>query len=78
MILISCKNGSAIYIASSSRRIHGGPSVVRGRFPLEMILDAAAEIQTTYRFGPPPASGSAGSPSQGGMFVSGLKNGSRS
>jgi hypothetical protein len=33
------------------------------------------EVRITYRFGPPPASGSAGSPSQGGMFVPGLKNG---
>jgi hypothetical protein len=41
MILISVKNGSAIYVASSPRRIEDGPSGVRGRFPLEMILDAA-------------------------------------
>ena len=41
MILISDKNGSAIYVASSPRRIEDGPSGVRGRFPLEMILDAA-------------------------------------
>ena len=40
--------------------------------------DGRTEVRITYRFGPPPASGSAGSPSQGGMFVSGLKNGSRS
>jgi hypothetical protein len=33
MILISDENGSAIYIASSPRRIHEGPSVIRGRFP---------------------------------------------
>jgi hypothetical protein len=37
-----------------------------------------AEIRITYRFGPPPTSGSAGSPSQGGMFGDALKNGSRS
>jgi site-specific DNA recombinase len=36
------------------------------------------EVRITYRFGPPPASGSAGSPSQGGMFGDALKNGSRS
>jgi hypothetical protein len=41
MILISDKNGSTIYVASSPRRIEDGPSGVRGRFPLEMILDAA-------------------------------------
>jgi hypothetical protein len=41
MILISYKNGSAIYVASSPRRIEDGPSGVRGRFPLAMILDAA-------------------------------------
>ncbi len=33
------------------------------------------EVRITYRFGPPPASGSAGSPSQGGMFGDALKNG---
>ena len=32
----------------------------------------------TYRFGPPPASGSAGSPSQGGLFGDALKNGRES
>jgi hypothetical protein len=51
MILISDKNGSAIYVASSLFRIEDGPSVVRGRFPLEMILDAAlpqGEYLTTY------------------------------
>lgn len=37
--------------------------------------DGRTEVRITYRFGPPPASGSAGSPSQGGLFVSGLKNG---
>jgi hypothetical protein len=36
------------------------------------------EVRITYRFGPPPASGSAGSPSQGGLFGDALKNGSRS
>ena len=36
------------------------------------------EVRITYRFGPPPASGSAGSPSQGGVFGDALKNGSRS
>ncbi len=40
--------------------------------------DAQTEVRITYRFGPPPAPGSAGSPSQGGVFVPGLKNGSRS
>jgi site-specific DNA recombinase len=40
--------------------------------------DGRTEVRITYRFGPPPASGSAGSPSQGGLFVPGLKNGSRS
>jgi hypothetical protein len=34
-----------------------------------------AEIAITYRFGPPPVSGSAGSPSQGGLFGDALKNG---
>ena len=33
------------------------------------------EVRITYRFGPPPASGSAGPPSQGGMFGDALKNG---
>jgi len=33
MILISDKNGSAIYVASSPRRIEDRPSGVRGRFP---------------------------------------------
>jgi hypothetical protein len=41
MILISDKYGSVIYVASSPRRIEDGPSGVRGRFPFEMILDAA-------------------------------------
>jgi len=36
------------------------------------------EVRITYRFGPPPASGSSGSPSQGGLFGDALKNGSRS
>jgi len=36
------------------------------------------EVRITYRFGPPPASGSAGSPSQGGAFGDEVKNGSRS
>jgi hypothetical protein len=36
------------------------------------------EIRITYRFGPPPAPGSAGSPSQGGVFGDAPKNGSRS
>jgi hypothetical protein len=36
------------------------------------------EIRITYRFDPPPASGSAGPPSQGGVFGDALKNGSRS
>jgi hypothetical protein len=36
------------------------------------------EVRITYRFGPPPASGAAGYPSQGGMFGDALKNGSRS
>jgi Ca2+/Na+ antiporter len=40
--------------------------------------DGRTEVRITYRFGPPPASGSAGSPSQGGLFVSDVKNGSRS
>jgi site-specific DNA recombinase len=40
--------------------------------------DARTEVRITYRFGPPPASGSAGSPSQGGLFVPDVKNGSRS
>ena len=40
--------------------------------------DGRTEVRITYRFGPPPVSGSAGSPSQGGVFVSGFKNGSRS
>jgi hypothetical protein len=35
----------------------------------------AEEFQITYRFGPPPASGSADSPSQGGVFGDALKNG---
>ena len=38
----------------------------------------AEEVQITYRFGPPPASGSAGSPSQGGVFGDALKNGRES
>ena len=33
MILISVKNGSAIYVASSPHRIEDRPSGVRGRFP---------------------------------------------
>jgi len=36
------------------------------------------EVRITYRFGPPPTSGSAGPPSQGGMFGDALKNGRRS
>jgi site-specific DNA recombinase len=40
--------------------------------------DGRTEVRITYRFGPPPASGSAGSPSQGGLFVPDVKNGSRS
>ena len=40
--------------------------------------DGRTEVRITYRFGPPPTSGSAGSPSHGGVFVSGLKKGSRS
>ena len=36
------------------------------------------EVRITYRFGPPPASGSAGSPSQGGVVGDALKNGSLS
>ena len=40
--------------------------------------DGRTEVRITYRFGPPPASGSAGSPSQGGLFGDALKNGSRS
>ncbi|HSK85588.1 MAG TPA: hypothetical protein VK902_19620 [Rubrobacter sp.] len=36
------------------------------------------EVRITYRFGPPPVSGSASSPSQGGLFGDALKNGSRS
>ena len=40
-IPISYENGSAICVASSQRRIHDGPSVVRGRLPTETILDAA-------------------------------------
>lgn len=36
------------------------------------------EVRISYRFGPSPASGSAGSPSQGGMFGAALKNGNRS
>jgi hypothetical protein len=36
------------------------------------------EVRITYRFGPPPSSGSAGPPSQGGKFGDALKNGSRS
>jgi hypothetical protein len=36
------------------------------------------EVRITYGFGPPPASGSVGSPSQGGLFGDALKNGSRS
>ena len=38
----------------------------------------AEEVQITYRFGPPPASGSAGSPSQGSVFGDALKNGRES
>ena len=38
---ISYENGSAICVASSPRRIHEGPSVGRGRLPMETILDAA-------------------------------------
>jgi hypothetical protein len=38
----------------------------------------AEEVQITYRFGPPPASGSAGSPSQGGVFGDALMNGRES
>ena len=34
-----------------------------------------SEILIIYRFGLPPASGSAGSPSQGGLFGDALKNG---
>jgi hypothetical protein len=41
MILISDRNGSAIYVASSPRRTQDGPSVVRERFPFGMFLDAA-------------------------------------
>jgi hypothetical protein len=37
-----------------------------------------AEIAITYRFGPPPVLGSAGSPSQGGLFGDALKNGRES
>ena len=36
------------------------------------------EVRITYRFGPPPASGSAGSPSQGGAFGDEVKNGRES
>ena len=36
------------------------------------------EARITYRFGPPPASGAAGYPSEGGTFGDDLKNGSRS
>ena len=36
------------------------------------------EVRITYRFGPPPASGAADSPSQGGVFGDALKNGSLS
>ena len=41
MILISHKNGSTIYVASSPRRIHDAPSGRSRTIPLEMILDAA-------------------------------------
>jgi chromosome segregation ATPase len=37
--------------------------------------DGRTEVRITYRFGPPPASGSASSPSQEGLFVPGFKNG---
>ena len=47
------------------------PEVTVGKKP----EDGRTEVRITYRFGPPPASGSAGSPSQGGLFVPGLKNG---
>jgi len=36
------------------------------------------EVRITYRFGPPPASGAAGYPSEGGVFGDALKNGSLS
>ena len=36
------------------------------------------EVRITYRFGPPPESGSAGYPSEGGVFGDHFKNGSRS
>jgi site-specific DNA recombinase len=41
-------------------------------------VNKETEVRITYRFGPPPASGSAGSPSQGGAFGDEVKNGSRS
>jgi hypothetical protein len=37
-----------------------------------------SKVRIIYRFGLPPASGSASSPSQGGLFGDALKNGSRS
>jgi hypothetical protein len=37
--------------------------------------NSETEVRITYRFGPPPASGSAGSPSQGGVFGDDVKNG---
>jgi hypothetical protein len=40
--------------------------------------DSRTEVRITYRFGPPPASCSAGSPFQGGLFVPVVKNGNRS
>jgi hypothetical protein len=40
--------------------------------------NSETEVRITYCFGPPPVSGSGGSPSQGGLSADALRNGSRS
>src|SRR5215208_5152059 len=42
------------------------------------LENGETEVRITYRFGPPPASGASGYPSQGGMFGDALKNGRES